>query len=137
MRVSDPSTGEEFELVYDDEVQKDILDVSHRFRCDHTIKTLVRALNAGGATTYRYQCNRCGELTGNAISHREVRGNIPDADITANKLWNENYRSERQRIFLEHARRQRNRDSHFWIRYDEYLRSPEWARPRGQSVSKS
>lgn len=100
--------------------------VDEEFACDHPQSRLTVFTASNGTTHYREQCVRCGATT-NTIRKAELSpgraaGAVPyDADLPT-RWW----RAKNGR--REELRESRNAERDAW--YQEYLRSPEWARRR-------
>jgi hypothetical protein len=130
MPIRDPETGEEYQLRYDDEVHAALTEVQKEFACEHRETDVRRAINAGGAITYRKQCLRCGAFIGSAISHKEIGMNVLDANISKKNEWEQNFKSKYDSTLLYWARKQSSHDSDFWRRYNIYLQSESWKQKR-------
>jgi len=120
-----PETGERVELFSSPELERD-LRAFQQAECDHPITELRRVRIAGDAIQVKKECQRCGEITGQAVRQTSASANLP--------LRSEAYRakreSERQKILEKHWVKQNNRDSNWWESYSAYLRTPEWAAKR-------
>ena len=125
MRVTDRESGEEFELDWTDALSADLQRHSDA-GCTHPKTEIRSTVVAGGALHFRYQCQLCGELVGHAIRKALVPPDCPPKD----ELLFVRYRAERRREYEEilqnHLRKQKAEGSEWWIKYNAYLKSPEW-----------
>jgi 5-methylcytosine-specific restriction endonuclease McrA len=99
--------------------------------CEHPNTRLVRRVLANGVLIVIRQCARCGSNRG-AVKKAEV------PDLNALPPWNEALRdrwhqlctARAQRRIEERERAFREKRTEWWIRYNEYLETPEWAARR-------
>ena len=99
-----------------------------RFACDCDLKLLRKRLIKGGAVQYVYQCQRCGEVSLQAVSRAKAfelfGGNEPPPlDTLLREEWNRKKKEAGSSI-------EKQATTRFWCGYSEYLASPEWAARR-------
>ena len=98
--------------------------------CAHIEHELRRKVAANGATTFAFQCIRCGAHVGSA-----KRATLSDAQIRAAPEWDarlkENYWRQHSDRYSE-LRRKADQDAYEkWLRqYNAYLETPEWKQKR-------
>jgi hypothetical protein len=137
MKVIDAETGESFSLYPSEELQNDLKIHHNAGLCVHAQLDIRKVTVAGGGVQYRQQCQECGDLIGFAIAHTKA----PQDAAVENQTLRVMYRSERDRqyaaIIQRHVKLQKNKDTEFWHRYNEYLKSPTWAERRGRVLQRA
>jgi hypothetical protein len=112
--------------------------VSQEFACEHPTVVLTKFTKSNATVEFRKQCQDCGDSIGcvkrATIPMEQLRAGIPDYDKTIGerrrKAWQRRYEelkaeAEEERLQELEERSQARRE---W--YQDYLRSPAWARKR-------
>jgi hypothetical protein len=131
MRVIDKDTGQEFQLSSTPEFSAD-LERYYAAECKHTEKFLCRAPFRSGELHFRMQCKACGSLVGNALAKSKCPPDAPFHDKVLERRYTEARHREKEDIYQEHVRLQRTQNEKWWVRYKEYLKSPEWQAKRSK-----
>jgi hypothetical protein len=136
MKVTDRETGEEFDLVWSDEVMADLRRHAEG-ECTHAEVAVRQVAIAGGSIQFRKQCQTCGELIGQAIAKNAAPADCPPNDEALFARYGAQRRKEYYDILREHARKQKARDSEWWAKYNAYLQTPKWQETRGKVLKRS
>lgn len=99
-----------------------------RFNCECLEKQLRKRVIKGGAIQYVYQCQRCGDVSLQAVGRAkafEISGGKepPPLDTSLREAWKRTEQEEREKV------RTRTNEN-FWVGYSSYLGSAEWAEKR-------
>ena len=115
------------QLLQEQKVQARI-EHNKSFECECVAKEVRKRFIRGGSIQYVYQCQNCGEVSGNPVK-REVAFSIFNGQepLTLDFSQRDAYRNNRAEAGeLVEAKVTAN----FWSGYSEYLASPAWAEKR-------
>lgn len=130
MEIVDPDTGKRVLLHPDDELQDDLNQHHLTRHCHHNRIDIRRAVVGGGQVQFRQQCLDCGEGVGTAIARAAAPKDAADFDRSIAEKRNAAYLAGREAILLKHLKRQKAKIGAYWVDYNKYLASPEWAAKR-------
>lgn len=112
--------------------------VTRELACDHPDVILTKLTKSNNSAEYRKQCQACGQNVASvkktSLSMEQIRGGVPEFDKTIGErrreAWQRRYEelkaeADDERLQELEERSQARRE---W--YQEYLRSPAWARRR-------
>lgn len=137
MRAIDRETGEEFDLYHSEELQRDLANWGEAAECLHESKELRKIPIAGGRYQIRFQCLRCGDGLGNPIARTQAPEDLQLGDVRLKERYRSMRRSEHEEIIQKHIRKQKTKDTEFWIKYNKYLLSNEWKARRTKILDRS
>jgi hypothetical protein len=135
MEVVDRETGAEFRLDLTDALSADL--ERHQRECPHPDKQIRKTIVSGGAVHFRYQCQICGDLIGQAIG----KGLVPEHCLSVDERLREGYRRRRERerddIVQRYVQKQKAEGSAWREKYAAHLRTPEWRGIRAKVLKRS
>jgi 5-methylcytosine-specific restriction endonuclease McrA len=136
MIVKHPDTGEDFVLDHTNPLSRDLQIHSKKLECSHTETAVVDVAPRNGARQIRRQCRKCGELTGPAVARASV-STVEEHDTQRFDLWEAARLDDYQRVIDKHVRWQSGDSERRYSKYQEYLRSPEWAAIRAKVIKRA
>jgi hypothetical protein len=136
MRVIDKDTGEEFDLDSTDELSADLRRWDEA-ECTHPATKIRSTIVSNGGIHYRKQCQLCGELVEQAISKALVLDGCPPKDEILLANHRAERRQQREELIQKHVRKQKAHGSEWGIKYNTYLRTPEWRRIAGKVLQRA
>jgi len=136
MRVTDHDTGEEFDLDWSDELRA-ALQRHSEAECVHEVSEIRSTVASNGSIHFRRQCQTCGDLVSQAISKAQV----PPGCIPMDQALQSGYRAERRKqhddIIQTYIRKQKAQGSEWWLKYNAYLKTPEWQEISGKVIKRA
>jgi 5-methylcytosine-specific restriction endonuclease McrA len=128
MRVIDQDTGQPFDLYSSDELREELRAYREQ-ECRHPDMEIRRVTVVGGATQFRMQCQSCGTFQGQAIPHSSV-SDVSPHDAALPVRYRQKREDEYSTIIQRHVWKQKGRDTAWWQKYKDHLKSPGWKAKR-------